>query len=86
MHRIKAVNELSRLETMETKTYQYRASASRDGSINPDKCTKGPIRDLQSDARADASAMTSKNKTVTLLKADTTGLNAGKFFLFQIIK
>ncbi len=71
---------------METKTYQYHASASKDGSIDPAKRTEGPTRDLLSDARSDANAMKAKNKAVTILRADTTGINAGKFFLFQIIK
>lgn len=71
---------------MKTETYQYYARASKDGSIDPAKRTESPIRDLLSDARSDAHGMKTKNKSVTILRADTTGINAGKFFLFQIIK
>jgi len=67
-------------------TYQYQASASKDGSINPNKKTKGSVRDTYADAIRDAHAFLKGNKTVTILRADCEGINEGKFFLYCILK
>ena len=66
--------------------YLYKASASRDGSIDPDKITESEARETLDRAMADAHTLAPKNKTVTVLRAETSGINAGKFFLHLILK
>ena len=68
------------------KTYQYLAQASKDGSTNPVKKSQGEIRKSLSEAMADAHALAPKNKVITILRAETEGINAGQFFLHLILK
>lgn len=71
---------------MITKTYRYRAQASKDGSTNPAKRSQGEIRETCKEAMGDAHAFVPKNKVVTILRAETEGINAGEYFLHLILK
>ncbi len=71
---------------MITKTYKYRAQASKDGSTNPAKRSQGDVRGTLKEAMVDAHAFMPKNKTITILRAETEGINAGKYFLHLILK
>lgn len=67
--------------------YQYRAVVYLRGKPWTDRLEL-PIRDNQNVAICDASGHIPLLRVsgVQILRADTTGINAGKFFLHQILK
>ena len=71
---------------MNTTTYLYRWSASKDGSLTPAKCSEGePSNNLRA-VLADANQQIPSNKAVTILLAQKQGINANSFYLHQILK
>lgn len=68
--------------------YTFKVLWSKDGSINPDMCGDSgepPFINLGS-ALAEANKHIRSNRTVTVLRADSEGVNAGKYFLHYIVK
>lgn len=66
--------------------YKYQVKIYKAGERYQDG-TAGPARDLDAAfAMGRTLAADSKNKSVQILRADCDGINAGKFFLHQIIK
>lgn len=64
-------------------SYKYRAASRKKRSK---ELEEHEVRNTYEEARRDAWPLRETCKVVLLLRADTTGINAGKFFLHEIIK
>ncbi len=64
---------------------QFKVSWSKDGSCGKGQESDHAFTSLEY-ARAFADTKVAKNRSVTILRADGDGINAGKFFLHLIVK
>jgi hypothetical protein len=62
----------------------YRVAWSRNGRLQ-DRQESEPLASLEY-ARSLADKYRNKSRCVTILRADLVGENAGKYFLYQIVK